>query len=39
MPSLPESLTRLVASMLSRTPEKRPRDLESIAEQLRGYAD
>jgi serine/threonine protein kinase len=39
MPNLPAPITTLVASMLSRTPEKRPQDLRVIAETLRRYID
>jgi serine/threonine-protein kinase len=37
MPGLPESLTELVANMLSRSPERRPRNLQAIAESLRSH--
>jgi serine/threonine protein kinase len=39
MPSLPEPITTLVTSMLSRKPEKRPQDLRTIVETLQRYCD
>jgi eukaryotic-like serine/threonine-protein kinase len=39
MPTLPEPITTLVASMLSRTPERRPQDLRVIGETLRRCSD
>ena len=38
MPGLPGPLTELLASMLARTPNLRPRNLESVAVTLRRYA-
>ncbi|HYQ17960.1 MAG TPA: protein kinase, partial [Polyangiaceae bacterium] len=38
MPSLPPPLTELVASMLRRTPERRPKDLREIAKLLLRHA-
>lgn len=39
MPTLPESITDLVARMLSRTPERRPQDLGEVGATLRRHAD
>lgn len=39
MPGLPGEWTRLVASMLDRVPERRPRDFHAIAEFLREQID
>ena len=36
-PGLPDTLTALIASMLTRTPERRPQNLQQVAEKLRGY--
>lgn len=36
-PGLPETLTQLVANMLSRTPERRPKNLHHLAEELRRH--